>query len=119
MRPLFFRSDALRTLLLRSKIATLDELKQVLGTSVDVTVFRLKLLDYLTSFSHIAVDTTPCARSPTLTISDCGRRQTSGFPGSAPSWPPRKDSCIVLRADTSPTNSLRYCMSMCRMHSVN
>jgi hypothetical protein len=40
---------------LRSKIATLDELKlkQALGTVVDVTVFRkLKPLDYLTSYSH-------------------------------------------------------------------
>jgi hypothetical protein len=53
MRPLSFRPDALRTLLLRNKIATLDELKQVLGTNVDVTVFRkLKPLDYLTSYSH-------------------------------------------------------------------
>ena len=53
MRPLSFRSDELRSLLLRSKIATLDELKQALGTSVDVTVFRkLKPLDYLTSYSH-------------------------------------------------------------------
>ena len=53
MRPLAFRSDALRTLLLRHKIATLDELKQTLGTAVDVTVFRkLKPLDYLTSYSH-------------------------------------------------------------------
>ena len=53
MRPLSFRPDALRVLLLRNKIATLDELKQALGTSVDVTVFRkLKLLDYLTSYSH-------------------------------------------------------------------
>ena len=53
MRPLSFRSDALRTLLLRNKIATLDELKQALGTAVDVTVFRkLKPLDYLTSYSH-------------------------------------------------------------------
>jgi hypothetical protein len=53
MRPLSFRPDALRTLLLRNKIATLDELKQVLGTGVDVTVFRkLKPLDYLTSYSH-------------------------------------------------------------------
>jgi DNA-binding transcriptional regulator YhcF (GntR family) len=53
MRPLSFRPDALRTLLLRNKIATLDELKQALGTSVDVTVFRkLKALDYLTSYSH-------------------------------------------------------------------
>ena len=53
MRPLSFRSDTLHTLLLRRKIATLDELKQALGTAVDVTVFRkLKPLDYLTSYSH-------------------------------------------------------------------
>ena len=53
MRPLSFRSETLRSLLLRNKIATLDELKQALGTPVDVTVFRkLKPLDYLTSYSH-------------------------------------------------------------------
>ena len=53
MRPLSFHPGALRTLLLRNKIATLDELKLALGTSVDVTVFRkLKPLDYLTSYSH-------------------------------------------------------------------
>jgi len=40
-------------MLLRGKIATLDQLKQALGTSVGVTVFRkLKPLDYLTSYSH-------------------------------------------------------------------
>lgn len=53
MRPLSFHSDVLRSLLLRKKIATLDELKQALGSSVAVTVFRkLKALDYLTSYSH-------------------------------------------------------------------
>ena len=53
MRPLSFHSDELRSLLRRNKIATLDELKQALGTSVPVTVFRkLKPLDYLTSYSH-------------------------------------------------------------------
>jgi len=53
MRPLSFRSDELRSLLLRNQIATLDELKLALGTPVDVTVFRkLKPLDYLTSYSH-------------------------------------------------------------------
>jgi hypothetical protein len=53
MRPLSFRSDDLRTLLLHNQIATLDELKQALGTPVDVTIFRkLKPLDYLTSYSH-------------------------------------------------------------------
>src|SRR5258708_1716056 len=34
MRTLFFRADDLRKLLLRNKIATLDELKQALGTTV-------------------------------------------------------------------------------------
>jgi hypothetical protein len=53
MRPLSFHADELRALLLRNQIATLDELKQALGTPVDVTVFRkLKPLDYLTSYSH-------------------------------------------------------------------
>jgi hypothetical protein len=53
MRPLSFRSDQLRSLLLRNHIATLDEMKQALGAPVDVTVFRkLKPLDYLTSYSH-------------------------------------------------------------------
>jgi DNA-binding transcriptional regulator YhcF (GntR family) len=53
MRPLSFRSDELRALLLRQKIATLDQLKEALGTSVDVTVFRkLKPLVYLSSYSH-------------------------------------------------------------------
>ena len=51
--PLSFRSDELRSLLLRNKIATLGELKQALGTPVDITVFRkLKPLGYLTSYSH-------------------------------------------------------------------
>ena len=35
MRPLSFRSDELRSLLLRSQIATLDELKHALGASVE------------------------------------------------------------------------------------
>ena len=53
MRPLSYRSDELRGLLLRNQIATLNDLKQALGTSVDVTVFRkLKPLDYFTSYSH-------------------------------------------------------------------
>src|SRR5258708_36923121 len=53
MRPPSYRSDELRSLLMRTKIATLDELKQALGTSIDVTVFRkLKPPGYLTSYSH-------------------------------------------------------------------
>ena len=55
MRPTFFYSDVLRQHLLRSKMATLEELKRALGTSVNLTVFRkLKQLDSLTSYSHRA-----------------------------------------------------------------
>src|SRR6266849_6551687 len=53
MRPTSFRPDALHALLVRNKIATLDDLKRALGTPVDITVFRkLKSLDYLSSYSH-------------------------------------------------------------------
>lgn len=53
MRTPSFLSDQLRDLLLRNSIATLPELKQAMGTFVDVTVFRkLKELSYLTSYSH-------------------------------------------------------------------
>ena len=53
MRPLAFSPDSLRKLLLRTKIATLPDLKPALGTDVDLTVFRkLKQIDSLTSYSH-------------------------------------------------------------------
>lgn len=53
MRPLSFDPQLLRKHLLRHQIATLPELKQVLGAPADLTVFRkLKLLDYLSSYSH-------------------------------------------------------------------
>lgn len=53
MRPLSFDPDVLRQHLRRHTIATLDELKSALGTTVAVTVFRkLQTLDYLSSYSH-------------------------------------------------------------------
>lgn len=53
MRPPSFLPEALRQRLQRHKIATLAELKQVLGTDVGLTVLRkLKELDYLSSYSH-------------------------------------------------------------------
>jgi hypothetical protein len=53
MRPLSFHAEDLRALLLDAHIASLDQLKQALGSAVDVTVFRkLRQLDYLTSYSH-------------------------------------------------------------------
>jgi hypothetical protein len=53
MRPVIFSTDPLRRFLRRSRIATLPQLKQVLGTDADITVFRkLKDLSYHTSYSH-------------------------------------------------------------------
>jgi DNA-binding transcriptional regulator YhcF (GntR family) len=78
MRPLSFHPDALRTLLLRNKIATLDELKRTLGTSVDVTVFRkLKPLDYLTSYSH---------RGRYYTLREIARFDDHGLWSQAEAW---------------------------------
>jgi hypothetical protein len=78
MRPLSFRSDELRSRLLRTKIATLEELKQALGTSVDVTVFRkLKPLDYLTSYSH---------RGRYYTLREIARFDDQGLWSQADAW---------------------------------
>lgn len=53
MRPLSFDPQTLRKHLLRHKIATLPELKEALGTTAELTVFRkLKTLDYLSSYTH-------------------------------------------------------------------
>ena len=53
MRTLTFDPQVLRKHLLRHKIATLPELKGVLGTTANLTIFRkLKPLDYLTSYTH-------------------------------------------------------------------
>ncbi|MGA2646255.1 MAG: hypothetical protein ABSF15_16210 [Candidatus Sulfotelmatobacter sp.] len=53
MRPPSFDPSVLRRHLRRHKIADLPELKRVLGTQTDLTVFRkLQQLDYLASYTH-------------------------------------------------------------------
>jgi len=53
MRPERYHADDLRCLLQQRKIATMDELKETLGSAADVTVFRkLAGLGYRTSYSH-------------------------------------------------------------------
>ena len=53
MRPTSFDPSVLRQHLRRNKIADLPELKRVLGTDTDLTVFRkLKQLQYLASYTH-------------------------------------------------------------------
>jgi hypothetical protein len=53
MRPEEYCVDSVMRLLRRHPIATLNELKEGLGTRADITVFRkLRSLDYLSSYSH-------------------------------------------------------------------
>jgi hypothetical protein len=53
MRRAEFDENVLKSFLYQAKIATLEELKKILGTEVAVTVFRkLKDLGYLSSYSH-------------------------------------------------------------------
>jgi hypothetical protein len=88
MRPTSFNPSALRQHLRRHKIADLPELKRVLGTDTDLTVFRkLKQLQYLASYTIVAAST-PCPKSLVSTIADCGRMKVSGSPATAPCWLP-------------------------------
>lgn len=53
MRKQSFSADSIVRLLRRRTIATMDELKVALGSTVDMTVFRkLRSLSYLASYSH-------------------------------------------------------------------
>jgi hypothetical protein len=53
MRPTVFSADLLQRFLGRNRIATLPQLKELLGTAADITVFRkLKELSYRSSYSH-------------------------------------------------------------------
>src|SRR5664279_4186124 len=119
MRPVSFRSDELRSLLLHYQVATLQQLKLALGTPVDVTVFRkLQPLDYLTSYSH---------RGRYYTLREIARfddhglwsqRRTSGSPVSARWWPPPQGSSTVPRAVISPMNWRAPCTSKCRTYCI-
>ena len=53
MRPIIFSANALRQFLRKNRIATLPQLKRLLGTEANITVFRkLKELSYRASYSH-------------------------------------------------------------------
>ena len=53
MRRQIYSSDNIKEFLKKHKIATMPELKTILGTSVKMTVIRkLKELSYYTSYSH-------------------------------------------------------------------
>ncbi|RJR21948.1 MAG: hypothetical protein C4582_07150 [Desulfobacteraceae bacterium] len=51
--PVRYHAEALRELLLKQRIATMEQLKKALGTGADLTILRkLKELSYHTSYSH-------------------------------------------------------------------
>src|SRR5260370_27708758 len=53
MRSTSFDPSVLRQHIRRHKVADLPELKRILGTDTDLTVFRkLKQIDYLSSYTH-------------------------------------------------------------------
>jgi hypothetical protein len=53
MRPAVYSADVLRRFLRWNRVATLPQLKELLGTEAAITVFRkLKELSYRTSYSH-------------------------------------------------------------------
>ncbi len=53
MRPERFRADSIVSLLRKQRMATLDKIKNALGTRVDMTVFRkLREIAYVRSYSH-------------------------------------------------------------------
>jgi hypothetical protein len=52
MRPERFRADSIVSLLTKQRMATLDKIKDALGTRVDMTVFRkLREVEYIRSYS--------------------------------------------------------------------
>src|ERR1017187_6125182 len=61
MRPVTFSTYPLRQFLRRNRIATLPQLKQVLGTDADITVFR-KLKELLGP-KRLHLPVVPCDRS--------------------------------------------------------
>lgn len=71
MRKPVFSADAVRKFITRHQIADLNQIKDVLGCTVNVTVFRkLRELNYLTSFSH---------RGRYYTLSEIARFDTDGL----------------------------------------
>src|SRR5712692_3532561 len=112
-----YSAEALRALLRKRKTATLDELKQALGTNVDMTVFRkLAELAYRSSYSHGGA-TTRWTRLPASTSWGSGRTGPHGSLATARCWRPWKPSCAQRRRDTLRTNSKRAFTSRSRHRS--
>jgi len=83
MRPVTFSADPLRQLLRMSRIATLPQLKQVLGTDADITVFR-KLKDLsISPATPTVAGFIPSPRFPTSMRTAYGHSTRFGFRAAA------------------------------------
>src|SRR5437660_12581278 len=104
MRPSVFSASVLLRFLRRHRIATLPQLKQLLGTEADITVFRkLKELSYRTSYSHRGSFYT-LDEIALSTSAACGRSTRFGFLVTGPWWPPRKSASRSPRLAISLPN---------------
>jgi hypothetical protein len=91
MRLTSFDPSVLRQHLRRHKIAALPELKRVLGTDTDLTVFRkLKKLDYLSSYTH---------RGRFYTLADIARFDDRGLWSREAVWFSR-DGTLLATVET-------------------
>ena len=82
--PPSFLAESIRSWLYAHKVATLPELKQVLGTEVGMTVFRkLRESSATTPAIRIEANTTRWMKSPALTSKACGPITEFGFPATA------------------------------------
>ena len=82
--------DRLRELFAKRLIATMDMLKKTVGTVADLTVFRMRELDYCTSYSHVDVSTRS-ESSRSLMRTACGGFGPSAFQVEGHSSPRPKD----------------------------
>jgi hypothetical protein len=87
-----FSAESIVRLFERRQVVTMDELKEALGTGVDMTVFRkLRTLDYLSSYSHGGRHYAS-ERVPSLTGEGFGPAAECTSPGSVRCWRPWKPS---------------------------
>ena len=92
MRPPVFSADVLRRFLRKNHIATLPQLKPMLGTEADITVFRkLKELSYRTSYSH---------RGAFYTLDEIARFDEQGLWSFESVWFSRQGTLVAAAEDS-------------------
>jgi hypothetical protein len=100
MRPAVFSADVLRRFLRRNRTATLPQLKSLLGTEADITVFRkLKELSYRTSYSH---------RGAFYTLDEIATFDDRGLWSSDSVWFSRQGTLVATAEDCVTQSEAGY-----------